>query len=145
MDLEETAARNDCAGEGQQQFNRPTDLPTRCHFPVEGEWQVVVRPLLCRRGGPISKHIEIWKEKYIPLLRMIVLTRASSNLLDWNLVSPSPRRRGGPISQRRTCLGQNKGVAVMSKVVSCEMVASRQQPKQRTVLESVTSQRLVKA
>jgi hypothetical protein len=24
MDLEETKARNDCAGEGQQQFNRPT-------------------------------------------------------------------------------------------------------------------------
>jgi hypothetical protein len=24
MDLEETEARNDCAGEGQQQFNRPT-------------------------------------------------------------------------------------------------------------------------
>jgi hypothetical protein len=27
MDLEETEARNDCAGEGQQQFNRPTDRP----------------------------------------------------------------------------------------------------------------------
>jgi hypothetical protein len=26
MDLQETEARNDCAGEGQQQFNRPTDL-----------------------------------------------------------------------------------------------------------------------
>jgi hypothetical protein len=25
MDLEETEARNDSAGEGQQQFNRPTD------------------------------------------------------------------------------------------------------------------------
>jgi hypothetical protein len=25
MDLEETEARNDCAGEGQQQFNRPTE------------------------------------------------------------------------------------------------------------------------
>jgi hypothetical protein len=25
MELEETKARNDCAGEGQQQFNRPTD------------------------------------------------------------------------------------------------------------------------
>jgi hypothetical protein len=25
MDLEDTEARNDCAGEGQQQFNRPTD------------------------------------------------------------------------------------------------------------------------
>jgi hypothetical protein len=25
MDLEETEARNDCAGEGQQQFNRTTD------------------------------------------------------------------------------------------------------------------------
>jgi hypothetical protein len=25
MDLEETEARNDCAGEGQQQFNRLTD------------------------------------------------------------------------------------------------------------------------
>jgi hypothetical protein len=26
MDLEETEARNDCAGEGQQQFDRPTSL-----------------------------------------------------------------------------------------------------------------------
>jgi hypothetical protein len=25
MDLEETEARNDCAGEDQQQFNRPTE------------------------------------------------------------------------------------------------------------------------
>jgi hypothetical protein len=25
MDLDETEARNDCAGEGQQQFNRQTD------------------------------------------------------------------------------------------------------------------------
>jgi hypothetical protein len=25
MDLEETEARNDCAGEGQQQSNRPAD------------------------------------------------------------------------------------------------------------------------
>jgi hypothetical protein len=25
MDLEETEASNDCTGEGQQQFNRPTD------------------------------------------------------------------------------------------------------------------------
>jgi hypothetical protein len=25
MDLEETEARNDCAGEGQQRLNRPTD------------------------------------------------------------------------------------------------------------------------
>jgi hypothetical protein len=25
MDLEETEARNDCAGENQQQFNQPTD------------------------------------------------------------------------------------------------------------------------
>jgi hypothetical protein len=25
MDLEETVARNDCAGEGQQQCNRPTN------------------------------------------------------------------------------------------------------------------------
>jgi hypothetical protein len=26
MDLEETEARNDCAGEGQQQFNWPAEL-----------------------------------------------------------------------------------------------------------------------
>jgi hypothetical protein len=26
-DLEETEARDDCAGNGQQQFNRPTDRP----------------------------------------------------------------------------------------------------------------------
>jgi hypothetical protein len=26
MDLEETDARNDCVGEGQHQFNRPTEL-----------------------------------------------------------------------------------------------------------------------
>jgi hypothetical protein len=29
VDLEETEANNDCTGEGQQQFNRPTDRPTR--------------------------------------------------------------------------------------------------------------------
>jgi hypothetical protein len=28
MDLEETGTRNDCAVEGQQQFNLPTDRPT---------------------------------------------------------------------------------------------------------------------
>jgi hypothetical protein len=28
-DLEETEARNDCAGEDQQQFNRPTDKSSR--------------------------------------------------------------------------------------------------------------------
>jgi hypothetical protein len=39
MDLEETVARNDCAGEGQQQFNRSTDslqnkvLRTTGNFP----------------------------------------------------------------------------------------------------------------
>jgi hypothetical protein len=26
MDLKKTVARNDCVGEGQQQFNRPTDV-----------------------------------------------------------------------------------------------------------------------
>jgi hypothetical protein len=35
MDLEETEARNDCAGEGQQQFNRQTELTAE----VEG-WQM---------------------------------------------------------------------------------------------------------
>jgi hypothetical protein len=29
MDLEETEARNDCGGEGQQQFNRPTDQSSK--------------------------------------------------------------------------------------------------------------------
>jgi hypothetical protein len=29
MDLEETEARNECAGEGQQQFNRPNELVVR--------------------------------------------------------------------------------------------------------------------
>jgi hypothetical protein len=48
--------------------------------------------------------------------------------------------RERPTSKRRTCLGQNKGVVVMSWVVSCEMVASQHQRKQRTLLESVTSQ-----
>jgi hypothetical protein len=28
MDIEETEARNDCAGEGQQKFSRSTDRPT---------------------------------------------------------------------------------------------------------------------
>jgi hypothetical protein len=28
MDLEETEARNDCAGEGQQQFNQQAELAT---------------------------------------------------------------------------------------------------------------------
>jgi hypothetical protein len=27
--VEETEARNDCAGQGQQQFNRPTELSRR--------------------------------------------------------------------------------------------------------------------
>jgi hypothetical protein len=29
MVLEETEARNDCVGEGQQQFNQPTDHPLK--------------------------------------------------------------------------------------------------------------------
>jgi hypothetical protein len=33
MDIEETEARNDCAGEGQQQFYRPTDREEKA-FPI---------------------------------------------------------------------------------------------------------------
>jgi hypothetical protein len=29
MDLEETKSSNNCAGEGQQQFNRPTKLASK--------------------------------------------------------------------------------------------------------------------
>jgi hypothetical protein len=37
MDLEECEARSNCAGVGQQQFNRPTDRPTdRSQFFYEG-------------------------------------------------------------------------------------------------------------
>jgi hypothetical protein len=35
MDFEETEARDDCAGEGQKQFNRPTaDILNLLHKPV---------------------------------------------------------------------------------------------------------------
>jgi hypothetical protein len=32
MDLKETEAKNDCTGEAQQQFSRPTDLNRPTHF-----------------------------------------------------------------------------------------------------------------
>jgi hypothetical protein len=35
MDLEETEAKTDCAGEVQQQFNRPTELVLNCESTVE--------------------------------------------------------------------------------------------------------------
>jgi hypothetical protein len=35
MDLEKTVARNDCAGEGQQQFNRPTANSVGSRVEVE--------------------------------------------------------------------------------------------------------------
>jgi hypothetical protein len=34
MDLEETEERNDCAGEGQQQFNRPIELVSQSRVSV---------------------------------------------------------------------------------------------------------------
>jgi hypothetical protein len=41
MDLEETGVRNVCAGEGQQQFNRPTELLRKLGVPVvRGEKQI---------------------------------------------------------------------------------------------------------
>jgi hypothetical protein len=43
-----------------------------------------------RRGGPISKHVKVWKEQKYghgsrrgPIPRMTVLVRASSNSLHW--------------------------------------------------------------
>jgi hypothetical protein len=38
MDLEETEARNDCAAEGQQQFNRPTISQLRASENQESPW-----------------------------------------------------------------------------------------------------------
>jgi hypothetical protein len=35
MDLEETEDRNDCAGEGQKQFNRPTESQVRYLLQVD--------------------------------------------------------------------------------------------------------------
>jgi hypothetical protein len=45
MNLKETQARNNCAGEGQQQFNRPTDRPNYKQPP---------RCMLCG-GGHLHK------------------------------------------------------------------------------------------
>jgi hypothetical protein len=53
MDLEETEARNDCAGEGQHQFNQPTDWS-----------KLIVRQL------PTSKDVSMEAEKY-PLLETV--------------------------------------------------------------------------
>jgi hypothetical protein len=45
MDLEETEARNDCAGEVQQQFNRPTDSGVSGELTAEvGGWQLELIP-----------------------------------------------------------------------------------------------------
>jgi hypothetical protein len=40
MDLEETEARNGCAGEGQQQFKRPTEMgqPVVCVEERASSW-----------------------------------------------------------------------------------------------------------
>jgi hypothetical protein len=45
MDVEETEAKNDCAGEGQQQFNRPTD---QSQVGVGG-WQTVLSCIVSSR------------------------------------------------------------------------------------------------
>jgi hypothetical protein len=42
MDLEETEARNDCVGEGQQEFNRPT-VVSYVTAGVQLFWAVAVR------------------------------------------------------------------------------------------------------
>jgi hypothetical protein len=55
MDLEETEPRDDCAGEDQQQFNRPTDKRTSLKRVFrqtdETEPESVMRQLPCRRHG----------------------------------------------------------------------------------------------
>jgi hypothetical protein len=45
MDLEETEVRNDCADEGQQQFNRPkrSSLQRTCRPTDQSESEAVVR------------------------------------------------------------------------------------------------------
>jgi hypothetical protein len=53
MDLEEIEVRNDCAGEGQQLFNRPTDRPSdpgaRRELTADvGDWQLEAR---CVQSG----------------------------------------------------------------------------------------------
>jgi hypothetical protein len=51
MDLEEIEARNDCAGEGQQQFNRPNECV--------GGIGVQTQCLLKDRGNPRKTLIEL--------------------------------------------------------------------------------------
>jgi hypothetical protein len=43
MNLDDTKARNNCAGEGQQQFNLPTERPSR---PLAEEWKAEESPFL---------------------------------------------------------------------------------------------------
>jgi hypothetical protein len=46
MDLEETEARNDCAGEGQQQFSRPTVGGHLRQSPLAEAWEAEEPQLL---------------------------------------------------------------------------------------------------
>jgi hypothetical protein len=69
---------NDWASDNQQS-----------HSPVEGEWQVVVRPLLSSNRRPHFGTHKVWKEQkyghgsqWGPKPRLTVLARASSSLLD---------------------------------------------------------------
>jgi hypothetical protein len=61
----------------------------QCHFPLEAEWPVVVRPLLSSKRRPHFKThrslegTKFWRD---PIPRITVLTRASSNLLDWTVL-----------------------------------------------------------
>jgi hypothetical protein len=52
MDLEETEGRNDCAGEGQEELNRPTDEGTlETAVRVVGSWCEMAASLRRRKFG----------------------------------------------------------------------------------------------
>jgi hypothetical protein len=71
---------------------RDTGYGSRSEWVSEWEWEPA-DPSSHRRGGPISKHVEVWKEqKYVhgfrlnPKPRTTVLTTARRNLLDWTVL-----------------------------------------------------------
>jgi hypothetical protein len=105
MDLEETEARNDYAGKGWQQFNRPRlafasecsqrewereRKPAESLVRVKGERPAIVRLLLfSKRRLHFEARKILGKTKILssvpmgPDTKNNVLARTSSNLLDW--------------------------------------------------------------
>jgi hypothetical protein len=60
MDLEETEARNDCADENHQQFNRQTDEPSETRQEVHGyqSRQTVIMTVLARISSKLALMLE---------------------------------------------------------------------------------------